>query len=256
MGEAPKLVASERHAVIAASVGAAGSCPVVVGATNPSVVGTRAVIKAAAAEGAVAVLIAPPRLDRAVGEDGVVEYFAAVADGAEIEIVLQDHPASSGVTLSAQTVGRIAREAPGVTAVKHEDPPTPRKVTSVREHAPDGFKIFGGLGGMFLLEELRRGANGTMTGFAYPEALIEVHRAHARGAADEAAAVFFRYLPLIRFEFQEGVGLAIRKHIYKLRGLIEHDYVRAPGVELDSGTIAELRGLLEWLKLDEVGASA
>ena len=120
---------------------------------------------------------------------------------------------------------------------------------------PTGFKIFGGLGGMFLLEELRRGANGTMTGFAYPEALIEVHRAHARGAADEAAAVFFRYLPLIRFEFQEGVGLAIRKHIYKLRGLIEHDYVRAPGVELDSGTIAELRGLLgQWLKLDEVGA--
>ncbi len=105
----------------------------------------------------------------------------------------------------------------------------------MRERAPAGFKIFGGLGGMFLLEELRRGANGTMTGFAYPEAPIEVYRAHARGAADEAAAVFFRYLPLIRCEFQEGVGLAIRKHIYKLRGLIEHDCVRSPGVELDSG---------------------
>ena len=256
MGEAPKLLSSERDAVIATSVEAAGSCPVIVGATNPSVVGTRALIKAAAAGGAVAVLIAPPRLDRADGEAGVVEYFVDVADGAELEIVLQDHPASSGVALSAHTVGRIAHEAPSVTAVKHEDPPTPRKVTAVREQTPEGFKIFGGLGGMFLLEELRRGANGTMTGFAYPEVLIEVYRAHARGAADEAAAAFFRYLPLIRFEFQEGVGLAIRKHVYQLRGLIDHDFVRAPGARLDSGTIAELEGLLRWLKLDEVVAGA
>ena len=242
--------------VIATSVEAAGSCPVIVGATNPSVVGTRTLSKGAAARGAVAVLMAVPRLDRADGEAGVVEYFAHVADGAELEIVLQDHPASGGVTLSAHTVGRIAREGPAITAVKHEDPPTPRKVAAVPEPTPDGFRIFGGLGGMFLLEELRRGANGTVTGFVDPEALIELFRAHARGVAVQTDAALFRYLPLIRFEFQEGVGLAIRKYAYKLRGLIDHDYVRAPGAQRDSGTIAEPPGLLRWLKPDEVVASA
>ena len=116
MGEAPKLVARERHAVIATSVEAAGSCPGIVGATNPGVAGRRALMRAAAAWGAAAVLIAPSRLDRAAGEDGLVKYFADAADRAELEVVLQDHPASSGVELSAEAVCRIAREVPGVTA--------------------------------------------------------------------------------------------------------------------------------------------
>jgi 4-hydroxy-tetrahydrodipicolinate synthase len=144
----------------------------------------------------------------------------------------------------------------GVTAVKHEDRPTPWKVTVLRERAPAGFKIFGGLGGMLLLEELRRAANETMIGSAYPDAPIEVYsRAHARGAGDEAAAVF-PYLALIRRELQEGVGLAIRKHIHKPRGLIEHDCVRSSGGELDSGTTAELREALRRPKLNEVAACA
>jgi len=259
MGEAPKLLLDERRAVVEAAVrAAAGRGSIVVGVTHPSVRGARTLAAAAEAAGAAALLLAPAPVDRVGRDDAIVDYFGDVAAGSSLEIVLQDHPASSGVELSPELIGRIAHDVPRVASMKLEDPPTPLKIQRVRSAVPPGFKIFGGLGGVFLLEELARGANGTMTGFAYPEVLLDVYRAHARGDADEAAAVFFRYLPLIRFEFQEAVGLAIRKRIYKLRGLIENDGVRPPGTSLDDATTAELERLLERLGLGSrfVGAPA
>jgi 4-hydroxy-tetrahydrodipicolinate synthase len=249
MGEAPKLLAGERAAVVDAAVQEAGAVPVVVGATHPSVAGARSLTAAAARAGAAAVLIAPPRLDRTAGDAEMVDYFAAVADGSELEIVLQDHPASSGVTLSAGLIARLASEVSAITAVKLEDPPTPQKVTMVRERASADFRIFGGLGGVFLLEELHRGANGTMTGFAFPELLVEIHRAYAGGCEREAAEAFFRYLPLIRFEFQEAIGIAIRKRVYRLRGVIADDHVRAPSSPLDDLTAVELDELVAFIGL-------
>jgi 4-hydroxy-tetrahydrodipicolinate synthase len=249
MGEAPKLLSDERHAVVETAVDAAGDRPVVVGATHASVHGTRALVSSAAAAGATAVLIAPPRLDRGAGRDALLAYFDEVADGSPLEIVLQDHPVSSGVTLPAELIARLSHEVERIGSVKLEDPPTPAKITRLREEADPGFKVFGGLGGVFLYEELGRGANGTMTGFAFPEVLLDVYRAHARGASDEAAETFYRYLPLIRFEFQEAIGLAIRKRVYQLRGVIESDRVRAPAVGLDPGTEQELDALMRRLEL-------
>ena len=253
MGEAPKLVPDERRAVVETSIRAAGEMPVVVGVTHPSVAGTRALARSAQAAGAAAVLIAPPRLDRAAGDDVLVSYFADSADGLELEVVLQDHPASSGVPLPVELVARIAAAAPQVRSIKLEDPPTPPKVARIRDEVPE-LKVFGGLGGVFFLEELARGAHGTMTGFAFPELLLEVWRAYAAGDADAAAATFFRVLPLIRFEFQEAIGLGIRKELYVLRGLIDDAHVREPAPPLDEGTSRELRALLERLALDPAAA--
>ena len=249
MGEAPKLVPDERRAVVEASVRAADGRAVVVGVTHPSVVGTRALAHAAAAAGASGVLIAPPRVDRSAGDDAVVSYFAESVDGLRIEAVLQDHPASSGVALPVELVRKIAAAAPQVRSIKLEDPPTPTKVSRVREAAPE-LKIFGGLGGVFFVEELERGAHGTMTGFALPELLLEVWHAYAAGDGDRAAATFFRYLPLIRFEFQEAIGLAIRKQVYVLRGLIEDAHVRAPSAPVDAMMAEDIRSLLARVGLD------
>jgi 4-hydroxy-tetrahydrodipicolinate synthase len=224
MGEAPKLVPDERRAVVEASIRAAGGMPVVVGVTHPSVAGTRTLAQSAQAAGAAAVLIAPPRLDRAAGDDVLVSYFADSAAGLELEVVLQDHPASSGVPLPVELVARIRDEVPEL-------------------------KVFGGLGGVFFLEELARGAHGTMTGFAFPELLLEIWRAHASGDTDAAAETFFRVLPLIRFEFQEAIGLGIRKKLYVLRGLIADAHVRAPAPPLDEGTFRELKALVDRLGL-------
>ena len=80
--------------------------------------------------------------------------------------------------------------------------------------------IFGGLGGMMFLEELRHGAHGTMTGFGYPEILVDIFTRFTSGDVDGATEVFYRYVPLIRFENQPRINLAIRKHIYHRRGAI------------------------------------
>lgn len=249
LGEAPKLIPDERRAVIETCIAAAGSCPVIVGATHPSVVGTRALARAAEAAGAKAVMIAPPRLDRFAGDDAIVAFFGESTAGLGIEVVLQDHPASSGVVLPVPLIARIAAEAPAVRSVKLEDPPTPAKVTRIRSAIPD-LKVYGGLGGVFFLEELDRGTHGTMTGFAYPEVLCGVWEAHAAGERELAVERFFHALPLIRFEFQEALGLAIRKSLYVIRGVIDDAHVRAPTSELDAASVDELRWLVDRLRLD------
>ena len=110
--------------------------------------------------------------------------------------------------------------------------------------------IFGGMGGAFLFEELQRGAVGTMTGFAYPEALVAIHRRHAAGDVDGARDIFYRWLPLIRYENLPGIGLSIRKHILARRGFLDVPAVRSPSPAIDDPTRAELEDLLDALNPD------
>ena len=106
--------------------------------------------------------------------------------------------------------------------------------------------ILGGLGGVFLLEELLAGAAGVMTGFAFPEVLVKVVALYRAGRVDEAAETFYRFVPLMRFEFQEGIGMAIRKEVYRRRGALADGSTRAPGASLDEGTRAALDRVLAW----------
>ncbi len=109
-------------------------------------------------------------------------------------------------------------------------------------------KIFGGLGGVFLLEELMAGATGAMTGFAYPEILVEIVTAFRSGDVKRAADVFYRNVPLMRFEFQEGIGMAIRKEVLRRRGALTSAAIRAPGAKLDAPTLAALDRVLAWIE--------
>jgi 4-hydroxy-tetrahydrodipicolinate synthase len=122
------------------------------------------------------------------------------------------------------------------------------KVSQVLAANPD-VRIFGGLGGMFLLEELRHGAVGTMTGFAFPEILVAIYSKWAAGDRDGATDVFYRYLPLIRFENQQRINLAIRKHIYQIRGVIRSSRARAPFTPADPDTLKDLDDILQRLNV-------
>lgn len=108
--------------------------------------------------------------------------------------------------------------------------------------------IFGGLGGVFLLEELLAGATGAMTGFAYPEILVRVVRLFRSGDVDGAAEVFYRAVPLMRFEFQEGIGMAIRKELLHRRGALASPATRPPAVQLDTPTRESLDRVLAWVQ--------
>ena len=99
------------------------------------------------------------------------------------------------------------------------------------------------------LEELRHGAIGTMTGFAFPEILVDIYRKFAADDREGATEVFYKYLPIIRFENQPRINLALRKHIYQLRGVIASSRVRAPFTPVDQDTLADLDDILARLKL-------
>ncbi|HUF23385.1 MAG TPA: dihydrodipicolinate synthase family protein [Vicinamibacterales bacterium] len=198
--------------------------------------------------GAAAVMISPPRLAK-LNSEAVVAHFAEVSAAVDMPIVVQDYPPISGFAMEPPLLVRIAREVPQARTIKLEDPPTPSKITKILAQA-NGIEIdiFGGLGGVFLLEELMNGAAGAMTGFAYPEALVEIVGLYASGNVDEAAEVFYDFVPLMRFEFQEGIGMAIRKEVLRRRGVLAHPGVRPPGPGLDPATGAALDRLLRWTK--------
>ena len=134
--------------------------------------------------------------------------------------------------------------------IKLEDPPTPPKISNILKEIPNIY-IFGGLGGAFFLEELRRGAVGTMTGFAYPEVLSSIYNQTTKGRYDIAKKIFNHWIPLIRYENSAGIGLSIRKNKLKHRGIIKSDYVRKPTPEIDINTKKELSYMLESLNILE-----
>lgn len=242
LGEAGKLGDAERGQVIRTVIEAAGDLPVCVGVTHAATDRAIGFAREAQAMGAHSVMLAPPALSRP-NDAAVLAHYLAVAAAIDLPIVVQDHPASSGVHMTVDLLATIADRAPSCSVVKLEDEPSPPKVGRLRVAAPE-IGILGGLGAMMLLEELRRGAIGTMTGFGFPELLVEIVARYQSG--DEAAArdVFHRIMPLIRFEGQPGINLAIRKHIYRRRGAIATERVRAPGPVLDPGTIADLDAIL------------
>jgi len=251
MGEAYKLSDAERRTVMQRYVSASGDrVPVVVGC---SAMATRVTVERAheaEAAGAAAVMVAPPNN---VGNlDLVFEHYRRVAEAVSVPVVVQDEPVNTGVVMPAAFVARVVNEIEGCRYVKLEEAPTTIKITSMLKEIRTEVGIFGGLGGMYFYEELARGAIGIMTGFAYPEILVRTYELFSGGREREAREYFFRYLPLIRFEAQLGVGgVGIRKEVFRMRGAISSSHVRFPAPSLDDETLRELRDLVELLGLGD-----
>jgi 4-hydroxy-tetrahydrodipicolinate synthase len=251
-GEVARLDENERQNALEIVLDEArGRVPIVAGT---SAEGTRICVthsRAAERAGAAAVMVSPPRMPK-LNSDAVVRHYAALAEAVEIPIIVQDYPPISGYTMEPQLLARIAAEVPRARTIKLEDPPTPFKTARIIEAAGDvEVRIFGGLGGVFLLEELLAGAAGAMTGFAFPEILVRIVSLYRSGNLDEAAAVFYRTVPLMRFEFQEGIGMAIRKEVLRRRGALATAAIRAPGGRLDAATTAALDRMLEWVQTQQ-----
>lgn len=246
-GEVARLTERERQTVLETVIQHVnGRVPVVVGTTAEGSHTCLEYSLNAKQAGAAAVMISPPRMAK-LNSDAVVRHFAAVGTTIGVEIVVQDYPPISGFNMEPALLARIAREVPRARTIKLEDPPTPFKTARILEASKDmKIGIFGGLGGVFLLEELMAGATGAMTGFAYPEMLVEIVRAFRSGDVNRAADLFYRGVPLMRFEFQEGIGMAIRKEVLRRRGALSSAKVRAPGAKLDGPTLAALDRVLNW----------
>lgn len=250
MGEAHRLTDSERGPILDAVVAAAGEdITVTVGVSAESGRALAARVQDAGSAGATAVMIAPAKMAKP-NPESTYAYYAAAQDVTRVPIVVQDLPEQTGVHLDPAFIARLHRELPDAKYLKLEDPPTPQKITRVIESTGGSMGIFGGLGGAFLFEELRRGAIGTMTGFAYPEVLVAIHKYLAADDTERARSIFYKWLPLIRYENSVGIGLAIRKEITRRRGLMETADVRPPSPAIDDATRAELDDLMNALDLD------
>lgn len=253
-GEVARLTERERKLVLETVIERAGGrVSIIAGATAD---GTRACIefcRRAAEMKATAVMVSPPRMPK-LNSEAVVAHYRALAEAVDIPIVVQDYPPISGFTMEPALLARIAREVPQARTIKLEDPPTPLKTSRILAQSKGiEVDILGGLGGVYLIEELMAGASGVMTGFAYPEMLIEVVGLFRAGDTQAAANAFYSYVPLMRFEFQEAIGMAIRKEVLRRRGAIADAGIRAPGAVADSATLAALDSVLEWMR-DQQGA--
>jgi 4-hydroxy-tetrahydrodipicolinate synthase len=248
-GEVARLDDDERRRVLeAVTAHVNGRIGVVAGTTAE---GTRACIaytRHAKAAGATAVMVSPPRMPK-LNSEAVVRHYKALADAVDIEIVVQDYPPISGFAMEPWLLARIAKEIPRARTIKLEDPPTPFKTSRILDACGDTpVRIFGGLGGVFLIEELLAGATGAMTGFAYPEILVRIVALYRAGKIDEASDVFYRAVPLMRFEFQEGIGMAIRKEVLHRRGALATPTTRPPAAALDTATREALDRVLAHTK--------
>jgi 4-hydroxy-tetrahydrodipicolinate synthase len=264
--EVARLTEAERDLTLDVVVShVAGRVPVVAGATADGLRTCVDYSQRAKQAGAAAVMISPPRMLK-INSDAVVSHYAGVAAAVDLPIIVQDYPPISGYAMEPALLVRIAREVPAARTIKLEDPPTPFKTSRILAlaaelgvgppaeanrgagEAPQELRIFGGLGGVFLLEELLAGAAGAMTGFAFPEILVRIVTLFRAGRTDEAADVFYRSVPLMRFEFQEGIGMAIRKEVLRRRGAIAHAGIRPPGGTLDRSSKEALDRVMKWME--------
>jgi 4-hydroxy-tetrahydrodipicolinate synthase len=253
MGEADKLSDEERLAVVRHGLARlAGRVTVVVGASGTSLTAMRTLARAAMDGGAGGVMVAPNVGLRT--DDQIHAWTGQVCEalGADVPLVWQDYPPTTGVFLSASLFGRIARDFPRVVVLKAEDNPVLGKITAIRraerEEGQRRVSILAGNGGLFLPQALARGADGVMTGFGLPRMLVEVYARHVAGDRAAAEDIYDSYLPLVSYELQPGIGLAVRKEILRRQGAIRSAAARAPGPKLSAADVAELDRLLARLE--------
>jgi 4-hydroxy-tetrahydrodipicolinate synthase len=251
MGEAPKLDGAESIAIATRFIKRAASVPVIVGVSSPGFAAMSTLSKAAMDAGAAGVMIAPPNTLRT--DDQIVTYYkqASEAIGADVPFVIQDYPLNFTVVMTPGVIRRIIQDNPSCVMLKHEDWPGLEKISTLRGFEQDGsmrhVSILCGNGGLFLDFETERGADGAMTGYAFPDMLVDVVRLAAAGKRDDAHDLFDAHLPLLRYEQQPGIGLAVRKYVMARRGIIASDTQRKPGGTLGAKAKAETEYLLSRL---------
>ncbi|WP_320198886.1 dihydrodipicolinate synthase family protein [Agrobacterium sp. rho-13.3] len=248
MGEAPKLTQAESIDVTKLTLKRSADKPVVVGVSAPGLAAIGELTKAVMDLGAAGVMVAPPSALRT--DEQIITYYRNVVDtvGTDVPIVLQDFPLSTGVQISSKTLGTIFEAHSSIVMLKHEDWPGLQKISDLRDAEAKGRRrtsILCGNAGVFLTEEMQRGADGAMTGFAYPEMMVDVVRLSSEGQYDAAQDLFDAYLPLMRYEQQPGLGLAVRKYVLAKRGAIASAAQRRPGAPLNARAVQEVEKLIE-----------
>lgn len=240
--EVVKLSESERDLAARTVVDQAGGrVPVVVNTGAPSTALTVEYSKRAEALGASAVMITTVP---GVSPDAAKEHYRRVSEGVGIPIFIQDVPTAS---VSPRLAGEMAREIEGVQYIKAENPPTPPSIAAFAAEGQGALTVFGGAGGAFFIEEMRRGSVGIMPHAALPDLFREVWDLFQLGEESEAVSRFNCMTPLLRVMTQ-GAGpssLHLVKETLRLRGVFTSVNVRRPDTPPSAFAYRELRDAVE-----------
>lgn len=244
LGESNRMLDGEREAIVRAAVSAAaGRTRVIVGASHAGTAATVGLCRMAADLGADAVMVAPSA-EPVPNDARVFEYFRQVAAGSPLPLVAQDHPASTQVHMPVPLLLRMVEEIPRIACIKAEATPTPVRIAALAAGMRGRqVPLLTGLGALYGWFDLDAGAAGFNTGFAFPEVLQAMQRAMHAGERDEAWRLYAQYLPLLVFEQQPGV--AVRKELLRMRGLLDCGHVRHPGAGLAEPAARQLRETVE-----------
>ena len=259
MGEAHKLNIEEQKSLIKRYINnLINSVPVIVGVSNAGLDNLELLSKFSMDTGASGVMVAGN--NGLKNDDQIKSYFNQVVDRTkDIPICLQDYPPTTNVYFSESVINTIMENHPSIEMFKHEDCPGHNKLSRLLGYRDNNlnrkYSIFVGNGGLYVPQELERGADGIMTGFAFTEMLVDLHNLFFNNEKQEAEDLFDIYLPLIRHEQQFGIGLGLRKFVLQQRGIIKSSNVRSPGPLLSEDDIKEMKHLLDRLnsKLIEKG---
>lgn len=218
-----------------------GRVPLIVSSGHTGTDAAARLSKEAQDLGASALMVLPPYYLKPDG-DGVFFYFDAISKAISIPIMVQDAPLMTQVAISTALMARMSKEIDNVQLVKVEAPPTPAKISSLKQTA-NGLTIFGGLNAQFLIEEFERGAVGTMPNNDIPQVFVKLWSMLECGDKAGAWQLFSRALPLIRFELQPGLGVSAAKINMVKRGVIASSRVRHPTSTLNGEGLSELEHL-------------
>jgi 4-hydroxy-tetrahydrodipicolinate synthase len=248
LGEAAKLTHAEGVDVAGRMIRRAPGLPVIVGVSAPGFAAMRELALEVMAAGAAGVMIAPPNSLRT--DEQIVGYYRQAVEtlGPDVPFVIQDYPLTFSVQMTPEVIRRIVDEQPSCMMLKHEDWPGLEKISALRAFERAGrmrhIAILCGNNGLFLDYEMARGADGANTGYAFPDMLCDVVRLSAAGEREAAHDLFDAHLPLLRYEQQPGVGLAVRKYLLMRRGLLASAALRQPAPALTATSRAEVEHLL------------
>jgi 2-keto-3-deoxy-L-arabinonate dehydratase len=220
--------------------------PFVVGASAASTDDAIAFAAAGAKAGAVAAMILTPKV-YANDPTGMRDFYRAVHFGSGIDIMLQNAPVPMGIGLPLEKVAELAKSVDGIRYVKEEAPPSGQRITMLTELAGNSLlAVFGGAGARYVIDELLRGAKGTMPACEITELHVAMFNRFERGDCAGARDLFERTLPLLNM--QAIFRWRLTKAVLQRRGLIESAFVRAPGPTFDRYDAQEFDALLTRLE--------
>lgn len=233
-GEGIYLSLEERDEVTRATLDAAGDVPVLVGCTANTTADAVQLAGSAARLGAAEVMVAPPRMPDWTREQFREHYRAvAAAAGPSCDVMVQDAPFAIGVELGVELVLELAAELQNVRSYKIEALPFWDNAMRARATAGDALRLYGGHGGLYLLDVLDAGAHGLIPGCDTTAPLAAAWRAYLAGERETAAGIYLRLLPFLVFEAQSiGVLVGGAKTLLRERGVIASTCSRLPGATL------------------------